>query len=74
MAALDGEHQIADCGGVATDHMHLRAEFLADHALGVANAVCGVEREAGRNGMQHRAALTGGLRGGGFEYAMHIAL
>jgi hypothetical protein len=74
MTAFNGQHEIACCGYIAAHNMHLSAQMIAHHALGVANALGGIEREACWQGMENRLSLTGRLGGCCFKDPMQIAI
>ena len=63
MAALDGEQEIAEGGGIGADDMEIGAERVAHHALGIADAAGAVEREAGGQAVQDGAARAGPCAG-----------
>ena len=74
MTALDDQHQVAGRRSIAADDMQVGAEIVAHHPLGIANAARPIERKAGRQRMQHGAALPLRPRRGCFEHAMNIVV
>ena len=74
MAAFDREHQIARGGDFERRNMHVDAEFTAEHAARIADAVVAVDRIADRQRMQYGPAVALRMPAAGGEHARDIAL
>ncbi len=72
VAALDGENEVAGRRGIAADDMHIGAELVADHPLGIADAADAVEREAGRQRVKDGTALAGHGGAGRLQHPMDV--
>ncbi len=74
VAAFDHQHEIARRGQLARGDMQVDSEILADHALGIVDVAGGVEREGGRQPMQHGASGKGARRGCGLQHPVDVVL
>ena len=74
MAAFDREHQVARGGGVAAQHVHIRAEFIADHPPRILNVTRFAQCKADWQGVQHRPALLAAARRASLQHPVDIGL
>src|SRR6266566_2995236 len=74
MAALDSEHEIADDRNVSSDHMHVNAEPVPQHAAGVTYPGCLIDRIAERHRVQDCPAFAHRMPAPRAEHSRNVPL